>query len=204
MKGDRALILASASQARLRMLQASGIAVRAWPSGLDEEPLKLAMRAADAQPGDLALALARAKAETVLAACPDGARALVIGADQVLTCGDEWHDRPVDLAAARRQLVALRGRSHRLTTAVVLCGGRGGTWHLVDDASLRMRAFSDQVLDRYLRTEGEAVLGTVGGYRVEGPGLQLFEAIAGDWFTILGLPLLPLLGRLRQEGVLEE
>lgn len=204
MKGDLDLILASASPIRLQMLQASGVRVRAWPSGLDEEGLKGRMRAEGAQPADLALALARAKAERVLATRSASSPCLVIGADQVLTCGDDWHDRPRDMAAARRQLLALRDRPHRLTTAVVLCGGTGGAWHLVDHAMLRMRAFSEKALDHYLQTEGEAVLDTVGGYRVEGPGLQLFETIAGDWFTILGLPLLPLLDRLRREGVLEE
>jgi len=184
------------------MLAAAGVAALVRPSGIDEAPLQARLRAAGAAPADLALALARAKAEAVLAMTDIPAGSLVIGADQVLTCDGRWYDRPPDLAAARQQLLALRARSHRLTSALHLCGVGVAPWQVADHADLRMRPFSDLVLDRYLADEGNAVLGSVGGYRVEGPGLQLFESIAGDWFTILGLPLLPLLERLRHLGAL--
>jgi hypothetical protein len=127
---------------------------------------------------------------------------LVIGADQVLECDGVLFDKPVDLAAARAQLLALRGRTHRLVSAVVLARDGQRAWHHVDRADLTMRDFSAGFLDHYLESSGDAVLSSVGAYQLEGRGVQLFVRIDGDYFSILGLPLLPLLDILREQGVL--
>jgi septum formation protein len=127
--------------------------------------------------------------------------ALVIGADQVLRHGEQLLDKPMDRAAARRQLTALRGQRHELISAVVAVRDGIRLWHHVGRAGLDMRDFSDSFLEHYLRTAGDAVLAAVGAYQLEGPGVQLFQRIEGDYFTILGLPLLPLLDFLRAQGV---
>lgn len=196
------LVLASASAARRQMLDAAGVAAAALPAALDEAVAKTRLRGQGAGPAETALALAAAKAQAVLARPEAGQGALVIAADQILVCGDLWLDKPAGPDAARHQLMALRGRSHVLTSAVVLRGAGLPDWQAVDQAELRMRNFSEAWLDSYLAAEGEAVSGSVGGYRVEGAGVQLFESMRGDWFTILGLPLLPLLERLRELRVL--
>ena len=145
------------------------------------------------------MALAEAKARAVAERHPE---ALVVGADQLLACGDDWFDKPETLAAARTQLIALRGRAHVLETAV--CVARDGEllWHAESRPCLRMREFYDGFLSGYLAAEGEAALGSVGGYRLEGRGVQLFERIEGDHFAILGLPLIELLEFLRRRGAL--
>ncbi|MEQ8345948.1 MAG: Maf family protein [Sneathiellaceae bacterium] len=197
------IVLASASAARQAMLAQAGIAADRQPTGLDEEPIKAELRAAGAGAGEVALALAEAKAraatDRMRPAAAQG-EVIVIGADQVLTCGDVWFDKPEDRAAARRQLLSLRGRSHRLTSAVVVLGPGREAWHAVDSADLTMRQFSDRALDAWLQADPDAGCGSVGGYRVEAPAIQLFERLSGDWFTILGLPLLALLDRLRVLG----
>jgi septum formation protein len=126
----------------------------------------------------------------------------VIGADQVLDCDGVLFDKPADPGAARTQLLALRGRTHRLVSAVVLVRDGQRLWHHVGRADLKMRDFSTRFLDRYLESAGQAALSSVGAYQLEGIGAQLFAAIEGDYFTILGLPLLPLLDNLREHGVL--
>jgi septum formation protein len=152
--------------------------------------------------GDSALAcaeaLAAAKAQAVSARHPD---ALVIAADQILAAGAVWFDKPGDLAAARAQLCALRGRSHELATACCAVAGGAVVWRGTSVPRLTMREFSDAFLEDYLAAEGEAVLGSVGAYRLEGRGVQLFAAIDGDYFSILGLPLLALIEFLRRRGV---
>lgn len=179
------------------MLARAGIQAEAQPSGLDEGPIRTGLRAAGAAAADVALA--EAKAAAVLADRRSAADpAIVIGADQVLTCGAAWYDKPADPAAARQQLLALRGRSHRLTSAAVILGDGLTPWQAVDTADLTMRAFSDRALDAWLQQDPEGACASVGGYRIEGPAIQLFERLSGDWFTILGLPLLAVLGRLRE------
>ncbi|MFC3226068.1 Maf family protein [Marinibaculum pumilum] len=201
----RPVVLASGSAARRDMLSQAGIAAVLQPPGLDEAPLKAELRAAGATADETALALARAKAEAALRQWPAGRAApVVIAADQVLTCGGEWYDKPADLAAARRQLLALRGRTHRLTSAAIVWAGEDSPWQAVDSADLTMRRFGDAALDACLARDPQAALATVGGYRMEGPGLQLFERFEGDWFTILGMPLLPVIARLRHLGVVPE
>jgi len=193
------LILASASLSRRSLLEAAGLHFEVMPAHVDEAEIKLAAQAEAMSAADTALALADMKAGRVAQRVPE---ALVIGADQILVCGGEWFDKPADLDAARGQLGALRGRSHTLATAVVCHHGGARIWHHMAEPHLLMRAFSDTFLDAYLAAEGDAVTSTVGAYRLEGRGVHLFERIDGDQSAILGLPLLPLLGFLRQHGLL--
>ncbi len=148
---------------------------------------------------DCAIALATEKACHVSRRFPT---ALVIGADQILAAGSEWFDKPGDLAAAREQLSALRGGTHMLATAVCIVLDGLPLWRATGTPELQMREFSDAFLDAYIAAEGEALLGSVGAYRLEGRGVQLFSRISGDHFTVLGLPLVELLGFLRERGVL--
>lgn len=188
------LVLASASAARAAILAGTGLAFMVADAAIDETTVKRSFQAAGAETADCALALALAKAQKISARDPE---ALVLGADQILVCEGAWFDKPADLAAARRQLVALRGRRHELVTAVCATLGGARIWHHVSRPCLTMRSFSEGFLDGYLAAEGEAVLGSVGAYRLEGRGVQLFSAIEGDYFAILGLPVLPLLAFLR-------
>lgn len=190
------ITLASASTTRLALLRAAGLDVQVRATNLDEARTKRAGRIRGEHPGEVALALARGKA----LAC--GGPGWVIGADQLLVCGSEWFDKPPDLAAARRQLLRLRGRPHTLFTAVVLAQGGRIVWCHVARPRLVMRAFSSAFLDDYLAREAERLLASVGGYRLEGLGLQLFSAVRGEQSAILGLPLLPLLAELRRRGLL--
>ena len=193
----RDLILASASAVRARLLADAGLDFRVEPAELDEGVLKKACRAEQRNAADCALGLAEAKASQV-ASRRD--RALVIGADQILVSGEVWFDKPTDIASARAQLRALRGCTHELATAA--CAVQAGTrlWHAVSRPRLMMRDFTDAFLDDYIGAEGPDILGSVGAYRLEGRGVQLFEQIEGDHFAILGLPLLELLGFLRKTG----
>jgi septum formation protein len=197
--GQPRLLLASASAARRALLEAAGLRFEARPAHIDETALKQAAKAEGRSAEGTALLLAEMKALRVARREPD---ALVIGCDQLLVCGDDWFDKPADLAAARAQLQALRGRTHALVTAVLCQSGDQRLWHAVATPRLTMRNFSDEMLEAYLALEATHVTATVGAYRIEGPGIQLFETVTGDHTAILGLPLLPLLGFLRQHGVL--
>ncbi len=191
----RPLILASASAVRLQVLRAAGLDVSAQPTDLDEAPIKRS--APDA--GTAALRLAEAKAACLDGQHPDG---FVLGADQILVCDGRSFDKPADMTEAASHLRALRGREHVLETALV-CRRNGETiWSHLARPRLRLRAVSDTFIDRYLAAEGEPVLSSVGAYRLEGPGIQLFETVQGEHAAILGLPLLPLLDFLRMQGVL--
>ncbi len=189
------LILASASTARLALLRAAGLRVTARPSMLDERAIKQAT--ADA--GEAALLLADAKAASLDAIAPD---ALILGADQILTCDGRRFDKPSDRAEAAAHLRALRGRTHTLQTALVCRRGGRAVWRHLATPSLSMRPVSDRFIDSYLALEGDRVLSSVGAYRLEGPGALLFEAVDGEHAAILGLPMLALLGFLRGQGVL--
>lgn len=191
------LVLASQSKVRRALLEAAGIPVEARPAHLDERAIE--QQAGSANPGDVALTLAREKARTV-AAMSD--RAIVVGCDQTLALGERRFDKPADRAAARDQLMTLRGKTHALHSAVVVCHNGSVTFGHVAVARLTMRSFSPEFLEAYLDAAGANVTASVGAYQLEGTGIHLFEKIEGDHFTILGLPLPPLLEHLRHEGVL--
>lgn len=184
------------------MLTAAGLPYEAIPSNVDEGRLRRDLESRRGITGgeDIARALAAAKAEEVSRAHPDR---LVIGGDQVLALGGVIFEKPPDLAAARRQLLQLRGQTHALISAVVLVEAGRIVWQHADTASLTMRDFSSAFLDRYLATVGADVCLSVGAYQLEGLGAQLFDRIEGDYFTILGMPLIALLGALRARGLIE-
>jgi septum formation protein len=190
------LILASASPVRARLLREAGLAFTVAVSGVDEKTIKESAAHSDIE--TLALRLAQAKAAAVSTLHPD---AHVIGADQILECDGTLYDKPADLVAARSHLGRLRGRTHRLVTACTVFRGEKPLWEHIEAPKLTMRAFSDAFLDDYLALTGEKVTTSVGAYQLEHVGAQLFERIEGDYFAILGLPLLPLLSFLRQEGL---
>ena len=192
-----ALVLASGSQTRLMLLQAAGLSVTARASAIDEDVVKRQARAEAVGADAAALRLAVLKAAAV-----DDPDALVIGADQILVCDGRWFDKPADLAAARAHLQALRGRPHVLQTAVACRRQNRILWQHVAAPALRMRPLSDGFIDAYLALEGDRVLSSVGAYRLEGPGLQLFDAVEGEHAAILGLPMLALLEFLRACGLL--
>ena len=195
------LILASGSPSRAALLRGAGLAFEVRPAAVDEAEVKGRARAEGALADTTALLLAELKAHVIARLDPE---ALVIGADQLLVCDDRWFDKPADMAEARAHLLALRGRTHTLVTAVLCQHGAHRLWHHIARPRLTMRPFSDAFLADYLALEGANLTTTVGGYRLEGPGAHLFDAIAGDHSAILGLPLLPLLAFLRRHGVLGE
>jgi septum formation protein len=191
------LLLASKSAARLGLLQAAGIPVEVVPAAIDERAIEA--RSGLTGPGEIAALLAREKARAVAHVHPDR---LVLGADQTLALGDQRFSKPADRAAAREQLRALRGRTHTLHSAVTAVRAGAVLFEHVEAAHLTMRSFSDDFLERYLDTVGEAATASVGGYQLEGAGIQLFERVEGDHSTVLGLPLFALLDWLRRAGLL--
>ena len=193
------VVLASGSKTRARMLSAAGVDVTADAPHVDESMIKEAMKAEAASALDTAMALAELKA---VRKSPEYRQALVIGADQILECDGAWFDKPANLAAVRRTLEALAGRAHNLHTAVVVVLDGTVIWRHGERAVLTMRELSPEFIDAYLVRAGEAVLSSVGAYQVEGLGAQLFSRIEGDYFSILGLPLLPVLDFLRVRGAI--
>lgn len=190
----RELVLASASAARASLLENAGFRITRAPAAIDEAEVKASFRREGGDASACAVALATAKAARISQRHRD---AFVVGADQMLVCGDVWFDKPPDLDHARAQLITLRGRTHELVTATVVFRNGEDLWHHVARARLTMRNFSDAFLDDYLAAVGDSVLNSVGAYQLEGLGAHLFARIEGDYFTILGLPLLPLLEFLR-------
>jgi septum formation protein len=195
-----AVILASGSAIRRQLLASAGVLFSVEPAAVDEGDIRAQVLGESdcVEASDLAGILARAKAEAVSQLRPD---ALVIGADQVLALGARLFEKPANLTEARDTLDRLRGRTHTLHSAVTLAERGQVVWGDVQVATLTMRRFSDAFLDQYIARTGERICSSVGAYQLEGMGLQLFEAIEGDYFTILGLPMLPLLAELRQRGV---
>ncbi len=191
------LVLASKSAARRAVLDGAGIAYEAATAGVDEDAIKIAMLREGATPRDIADKLAEVKALRISAKRPD----FVIGADQTLEFEGGLYDKVETLEAARDRLKLLRGKPHRLHGAVVVAKDGAAIWREVSTSTLVMRDFSDEFLEAYLQTEGAAALGSVGCYRLEGPGVQLFSKIEGDYFGILGLPLMGLLDLLRRHGL---
>jgi septum formation protein len=191
------LVLASGSAARRQMLEAAGLAFTVEIPRVDEEAAKASLRAERLKPRDQADALAELKALSV----SRRHAGFVVGADQMLAVEGETLDKPKDEAEARAHLLRLRGRTHELITAAVVAREGAVIWRRVDTPKLKMRAFSDAFLDDYLSRAGEKVLRSVGAYQLEGLGAQLFERVDGDYFSVLGLPLLPLLAFLREHGI---
>jgi septum formation protein len=196
--GVPGLILASASAVRARLLTDAGLRIAQEAAAVDEAEVKTALKAEGASAAVVAETLAELKALKVSRRRPG---ALVVGCDQMLDCDGRWFDKPGSLDAARTQLLALAGRRHRLLCGVVVVRDGVRIWHHNAVATLTMRGFSEAFLDAYLAAAGDAALASVGAYQLEGLGAQLFARIEGDYFTILGLPLLPLLDFLRQHGV---
>lgn len=200
MSGSLPVVLASASKARHQILVNAGVAHACDAADVDERAIRDELQKSGTDAAAAATALARAKATAV---AKRHAGALVIGADQILTSDGRWFEKPKDLAAALATLQALRGRTHQLVTAVAVSRDGRHAWDNVTTARLTMRRFSDDFAARYLDTAGPDTLASVGAYRLEAEGAQLFTVIEGDYFAILGLPLLPLLGYLREARVLD-
>jgi len=194
-----AVVLASQSPARRRLLAAAGVVFQADSPRVDEEEVKRSLRAAGAKPEQAAEQLAELKALKVSQRHPG---ALVIGADQLLVCDGAWFDKPADRTAALAQLEALQGRTHRLVTALVVARDGQRLWQHQEAPRITLRRLDRAQLERYLEAAGEGVLASVGAYHLEGLGAQLMLKVEGDHFTVQGLPLLPLLEFLRRNKAL--
>lgn len=179
------------------MLEAAGLTFAVELPRVDEEAAKASLRAEGLKPRDQADALAELKALSV----SRKQSGFVIGADQMLAVEGDALDKPKDIAEARQHLLRLRGRTHELLTAAVIARDGAVIWRHIDTPRLKMRAFSDAFLDDYMSRAGEGALTSVGAYQLEGLGAQLFERVEGDYFSVLGLPLLPLLAFLREHGI---
>ena len=192
------IVLASTSPTRNMLLTNAGVEFTATAPDVDEQ--QLISKNPGWTPAETSLNLAQAKAASVSRKLPE---ALVIGSDQVLALGNAIYSKPKDLDSARRQLSELRGRQHQLISSVACTSHGTLLWHATASANLKMRNFTEAFLDDYVLRNGANCLSSVGGYQVERLGSQLFDTIEGDYFTILGLPLLPLLQFLRQAGELQ-
>lgn len=186
------LVLASKSVARINMLKSAGLQFETHPADIDEAPLQNSSHG----PSEIAEKLAAQKALNVSALFPD---AFVIGADQVLECGGKLLHKALNENEAREKLKTLRGKTHQLISAVCVAQGDKILWQTRQSASLTMHAFDDDFLERYIECAGEALTRSVGAYELESLGVRLFETVQGDYFTILGMPLLPLLKYLQSE-----
>ena len=194
------ILLASASRFRKALLDNAGIAVEAVPAEIDERAVEEAVDRTGVTPADIAQILAEAKATEVSERYPD---AWVVGSDQVLSLDGELLHKAADMGEARRRLLKLSGHTHVLDTGVVLARAGKAVWRHVSTARMTMRPLTPEFVGRYLSQAGSGVLASVGAYQIEGPGIQLFERIEGDHFTIVGLPMLPLLEALRAHGVID-
>jgi septum formation protein len=188
------IILASGSPFRRKLLENAGIDFEAIPASIDERIVAAPLEGSGATPEEVALVLAEAKAMDVSEKNPG---ALVIGSDQTLSLGDTVFHKPADMEGARRHLLNLSGETHHLNSAVVLVRDGETLWRHVEIARLTMRQLDPAFIGRHLSRVGDKALSSVGAYQVEGEGIQLFERIDGDYFTIVGLPLIPLLAELR-------
>ncbi|MDN2578816.1 Maf-like protein [Aquibium sp. ELW1220] len=194
------IILASSSPYRRKLLEDAGVEFSVLKPDLDERAIEAPLARTGVTPEEVALVLAEAKATAVSEARPG---ALVIGSDQTLSLGDEMFHKPADMKGARRHLLKLSGRTHHLNSAVVLARNGEAVWRHVSVARMTMRDLEPGFIGRHLAAVGEVALTSVGAYQIEGRGIQLFEKIDGDHFTIVGLPLLPLLAALRSFGAID-
>jgi septum formation protein len=194
------LVLASGSPFRKAMLENAGVPVEVVPADLDERALEAPLKDSGASPEDVASVLAEAKAVEVSERKPGR---LVLGCDQTLSLGDEIFHKPADMEGARRHLLALSGKTHQLNSAAVLARDGKVLWRHVGVASLTMRRLEPAFIGRHLARVGDKALQSVGAYQVEGEGIQLFEKIEGDHFTIVGLPLLAVMAELRRLGAID-
>jgi septum formation protein len=192
------VVLASGSAARARLLREAGIAIAIHPARIDEAELKAGLIAEGTTAERAALCLAEWKAAQVSRRFPGR---LVLGADQILECSGEWFEKPKSQERAKSQLVALRGKAHVLHSAAALVQDGQMVWRHGARATMHVRGFSDEFLERYLEEAGREMLESVGSYRLEDWGAQLFDRIEGDYFTVLGLPLLPVIAALRDRGM---
>lgn len=197
---DISIILASGSPFRKALLANAGVTFTVVRPDIDERAVEAPLADTGATPEDVALILAEAKALDVSARHP---QALVIGSDQTLSLGDTVFHKPADMEGARRHLLALSGKTHQLNSAVVIARGGETLWRHVEIARLTMRTLDPRFIGRHLARVGDKALTSVGAYQIEGEGVQLFEKIDGDYFTIVGLPLLPLLATLRELGAID-
>ncbi len=193
----RPLLLASASSIRLQLLRNAGLEVTAQPARIDEDAIRRALQADAATPRDIADALAEMKARKLAEKNPD---ALVLGCDQILAFKGQVFGKPETPDEARRQLTGFRDQTHQLISALVLYDGGKPIWRHISEVKLTMRNLSDAYLDDYIARNWHSLRHSVGGYKFEEEGIRLFSSIEGDYFTILGLPLLPLIGYLGTRG----
>ncbi len=194
------IVLASGSPFRKKMLEDAGLSFGVERPEIDERAVERAVEGAGISPEDLAAILAEAKALDVSQRRPG---MLVIGADQTLSLNDDVLHKPKDMEEARRRLLALSGQTHQLNSAIILMRDGETIWRHVEVARLTMRQLDPGFIGRHLSRVGDRALSSVGAYQIEGEGIQLFEAIEGDHFTIVGLPLLPLLKKLRELGAID-
>tara|TARA_B100000674_G_C37953432_1_gene968391 strand:+ start:915 stop:1520 length:606 start_codon:yes stop_codon:yes gene_type:complete len=200
-RNNSPLILASESKSRATILEHAGVDFCCVPSFCDEKKIKLTLKRTNTPTKTIARKLAEAKANLVSKKHPD---LYVLAADQILECNGAAYDKPKNLEQARQHLLDLRGKSHFLYTATVIYKSSKCVWQNHEKLEMQMRHYSNDFIDEYLRTLGPSVCESVGAYKLEGLGVQFFEKVNGDYFSILGLPLLPLLNYLRQIGLLKE
>jgi len=194
------LILASSSASRQMLMRNAGLSFTAKPAEIDERAIDAKLERDGASPDRIAVELAKAKALAVSAIYPD---AVVLGCDQTMSLGDRIYHKPKDMAEAHANLMSLSGQTHRLNCGAALAQNGDIIWDVVTVADLTVRELDAEFLDRHLERVGPKVLSSVGAYQLEGEGIQLFTDIEGDYFTILGLPLLPLLTKLRELGLID-
>lgn len=195
------IILASNSRFRAELLKNAGIEFTTTSASVDERAIEQPLLEAKLGPADIAQVLAEAKAEEVSSRNPN---ALVIGCDQTLSMNGDMFHKPVDMQKARQHLLSFSGETHQLNSAVAIVFNQQTIWRHVSIANMTMRKLTPEYIGRYLAQAGQPVLNSVGAYQLEGIGVQLFKKIEGDYFSIIGLPLLPLLSELRNLGVIDD